>query len=108
MSEVRFVSKRDGLFDASQHLEQIETMVEAFDRNCPNGRELESLDLFAGKGNFASECEIRGHSTLAVDVLYDKVHMDLLKETGFHFVLLKILTLDTCFQAMTNCWFYFL
>ncbi|CAK9051241.1 Uncharacterized protein SCF082_LOCUS28143 [Durusdinium trenchii] len=89
------VSKVDDFFDASQCLEIVEKTVEEFDSDPSNTRALDSLDLFAGKGNFCAECQAGGKTSMTVDILHDKKNHDILTRTGFFYVLQCILTMDT-------------
>ncbi|CAK9002062.1 unnamed protein product [Durusdinium trenchii] len=90
---VRRVSKVDDFFDASQCLEIVEKTVEEFDSDPSNTRALDSLDIFAGKGNFCAECQAGGKTSMTVDILHDKKNHDILTRTGFFYVLQCILTM---------------
>lgn len=95
MPLAREVSRRDGWYDASQHLDDIHSEILAFDQDEKNERSLESLDLFAGSANFFKESEAQGKSSMAIDVLHDEVNHDVLTKKGFCFVLHAILSMVT-------------
>lgn len=101
---VRRVSKVDDFFDASQCLEIVEKTVEEFDSDPSNTRALDSLDIFAGKGNFCAECQAGGKTSMTVDILHDKKNHDILTRTGFFYVLQCILTMVPL--LLTNAKFY--
>lgn len=90
---VRTVRESDGLFDASQHLDEIEGRIISWNMDKDNYRQLDSLDLFAGKGNFCDECLKQHYASLTVDVKEDPVNHDLLTRKGFNYILDAILTI---------------
>jgi hypothetical protein len=56
-------------------------------------RDLQSLDLFAGSGNFEAQCEKNGLTSAGYDILRDPTNNNLLTKEGFFQALLLVLSL---------------
>lgn len=82
----------DKLFDATTNLDQIEAYVKAFDADPTKKRDLQTMDIFAGEGNFTKTCKQREISCASVDILYDNVKHNFVSETGFYHILSLMLT----------------
>ena len=86
---VRIVFPEDSTFDASKNLDEIHTRVQDF----KGPRDLQSLDLFAGSGNFEAQCEKNGLTSAGYDILRDPTNNNLLTKEGFFQSLLLVLSL---------------
>ena len=76
-------------FDASLHLETVHRKVQQFD-DSNQERDLQAVDMFAGDGNFTTECRKVGLTCDAVGIRISDSH-DILTQQGFWFVLGLIL-----------------
>ena len=92
---VRAVDPTDGLFDASEHLDQVCEFVKAFNES-GQPRDIESVDLFAGEGVFQRKCQEKGMKSEGVELKKDPVKQNLLCAEGFNFALHLILRVAPC------------
>ena len=88
---VRIVSSADELFNAAEHLDEINSKASAF---C-GFRDISTVDLFAGAMNFAKQCSLKGYGTVAIDILIDSYFHDMTTSRGFHFILDVVLRVAT-------------
>ena len=80
---MRIVSSADAFFNAADHLKDIESKAAAF---CGD-RDISTVDMFAGKGNFAKQCSMKGYASIPIDILLDSYFHDMTSKRGFYFIL---------------------
>ena len=87
----RKILAEDGIYDASQHLEEVEAALQDFDKH--HQRSVDSLDLFSGHGAFHEISVDAGKKCISMDVLNGE-HENIVTETGFMNILFVICSLD--------------
>lgn len=87
---VKAVQSEDTYFDASQHLGEVAEFVRAYDAS-GQGRDLESLDVFAGEGNFERVCQENNIRCEGVEIKRDPIRQNLLCSEGFNYMLHLVL-----------------
>ena len=98
---VRVVQPNDETFDASQNLDKVNSFIQAYDA-CGQGRSLDTLDLFAGEGNFEKACREQNLRSEGVELKRDPVGQNLLHAQGFNATLRLVLAVAPCFWYSLN------
>ena len=87
MESVRLVASTDDSYDASQHLSEVHAAVQAFDTSQSQRRNLDALDLFAGRAAFKHTARDSGLTAESVEMTDDLINQNLLTRAGFFYVL---------------------
>lgn len=93
---VRVVEPHDETFDASQNLDKVNNFIQAYDTS-GQGRSLDTLDLFAGEGNFKKACRKHNYRSDGVELKRDPIMQNLLHAEGFNRTLRLVLAVAPCF-----------